>query len=218
MSQIQVVHNYQHVSQLAKDRASNTLYIDTNETGVTLLEPLATLFHTLFEDTAGGLTSWAQYMSNAWCAANSTLTMYQLLDPKPRAPIYNASRATPIGPTASPCLPDEVAACLSYSAGSVSGIKNARRRGRIYLGPLNTDAMLSTTSQSPRPTAAFQNSVMGAFSEFSTGVKSLGMSWVQYSPTGGLVTDVTQFWIDDAFDTQRRRGVDPIGKLLAFVV
>lgn len=81
----------------------------------------------------------------------------------------------------------------------------ARRRGRIYLGPLhasagaaggpNADLLVST---------AFQDVVLAAATELEN--TNVNLQWVVASDTAGEVYQVVGGWMDNAFDTQRRRG------------
>jgi hypothetical protein len=34
-----------------------------------------------------------------------------------------------------------------------------------------------------------------------------GYDWCVYSPTSNMLFPISQIWVDDAWDTQRRRGV-----------
>lgn len=205
MSQLQIQHALQHYSGLAADRAVNTWYVDTNATELTYVDSIIALNKAFYDDIA-------QYISKAWMGPGSTVKVYQLLDPIPRVPVATDFRATEIPSAGAQPMPDEVACCLSYSAGAVSGVPNARRRGRLYLGPLNVSAVSATGNESPRPAAAFKTAVLDAAVEWNNALEALACSWVQYSPTAQLVTNVANCWVDDAFDTQRRRGVAPTVK------
>lgn len=67
--------------------------------------------------------------------------VYNLLDAEPRTPIVESE--INITPSTGEALPGEVAICMSYRALLVSGLNPARRRGRIFIGPLDGD--VSTT-------------------------------------------------------------------------
>lgn len=84
----------------------------------------------------------------------------------------------------------------------------ARKRGRIYLGPFMINGGVeSGPSNDLAPNAALRNTITGAC------VDLMGANddyeWVVYSPTTPAVWTVVGGYIDNAFDTQRRRGTAP---------
>lgn len=121
-------------------------------------------------------------------------------------------------------LPRECAAVLSLQTpaagipedtpGGVPGPRGdthpaARRRGRIYLGPLNASCM-GTGTNGPGLTPAFRNAVGMRYGDLLTGVDTLpGLThfWGIWSRKNGAIYPITTAWMDDAFDTQRRRGI-----------
>lgn len=67
-------------------------------------------------------------------AGTGTVKVYDMQDPKPRFPrIVDTFAFTP----GEQSLPSEVALCISFKGAEVSGQANSRKRGRVYLGPLN---------------------------------------------------------------------------------
>lgn len=131
------------------------------------------------------------------------LKVYDRADPPPRAPILETTydfASAPSGNT----LPHAVAMVLSFQADRVSGDPQARRRGRIYLGPL--DAGQTGTNGRPTPTAI--TVLANAGDNLLTATGALGVDWTVYSPTNGFSSVVTNGWVDDRFDIQRRRARD----------
>lgn len=210
MAQLQIQHSFQHFSGLSADRAVNTWYVDTQETGVTMVPTIVALLKGFYSDIEA-------YQSKCWLGPGRTIKVYHITDPVPRVPIYTDVTPTEIPSAGAQPLPDEVACCLSYSAGAASGVNMARRRGRVYLGPLNVAAVVAVGNESPRPAAAFKTAVLAAATEWNNGLVGSACAWVQYSPTAGTVTNVAEFWMDDAFDTQRRRGVAPTSRQLVTI-
>lgn len=123
---------------------------------------------------------------------------YRLSDPTPRQVVYGENLtgltvSTTAGPT-------EVAFVVSYQAARVSGLPQARRRGRFYIGPLEA-----------QDTARPDNAQVTAVRQAAAGLlaasrAATGWTWAQYSPTNGTGADVDNGWVDDEWDTQRRRG------------
>lgn len=107
-------------------------------------------------------------------------------------------------------LPDQVAMCLSYR-GDTAGTPNPRRRrGRIFLGPLNqltlTETGAETNAQTISSTA--RQVVLGAATEqLKTAMEALpdAPRWQVWSPADWESHDVIEASMDDRYDTQRRR-------------
>lgn len=146
--------------------------------------------------------------------------LYNWRDAKPRVPGYEHTFniASALGSS----LPAEVALCLSFRGSTGAGKNMARRRGRVYLGPLST-GMSTVPSGSPdaRPVAANRQVILNAAEAMAHGSGSGTARLAVYSPTQGLIpgqddeawNDVVELWIDDAFDTQRRRGAKATSRL-----
>lgn len=123
--------------------------------------------------------------------------------PQPNYPQLEQTFSLAAAPTTS-SLPSEVAICLSFQGERVGGQPQARRQGRIYIGPLRT-----TVNVSGRPGSAFRATMASAAANFKDAIEAIpDASWVVYSTVNQSSTVVTNGWIDDAFDTQRRRGVE----------
>jgi hypothetical protein len=107
-----------------------------------------------------------------------------------------------------PQMPAETALCLSF--GGQGALPEARRKGRIYIGPLSGVAIGSEgEGRYSRPHPVLIQTVRLAAQELlnaEPGPDSL--SWVVYSRAAGATTDVQGGWIDNEWDTQRRRGRD----------
>jgi hypothetical protein len=133
----------------------------------------------------------------------SRLKQYDLADPKPRIPHSD----TPIVLTNvdSGMLPAEVAVCLSYQAAPESGVPQARKRGRIYFGPITDGRDQVEASVDDRPNTGLTTALREAAVRligFNTGT----LYWCVYSSLSGPSGPVIGGWTDNAFDTQRRRG------------
>lgn len=124
-------------------------------------------------------------------------------------------------------LPAEVAVCLSMRDTTNVTVPKARRTGRIYFGPLNQGVMGEGGGLVQRPAANLNADLRAAAQGLSTAIAAAGGALVIYSrPFGGrplterpnrtplaalparaaAYYSVDQVWVDDAFDTQRRRG------------
>lgn len=130
-----------------------------------------------------------------------TWKAYDLADPQPRAPVREGARN--LSPDNTGSLPPEVALVLSFQAPKISGINQARRRNRIYLPFLKS----STNGTDGRPTAGVISALVGAATTLLA-ASGTTWDWVVYSPTIGSSSaePVTDGWVDNEWDTQRRRG------------
>lgn len=137
--------------------------------------------------------------------------------------------------TAGPNLPSEVALCLSYKNTQSGSTPPARKRGRIYLGPFLSSGMLTDvgTDQTSRPSAYLRDLVMAA-GQYMVSLNDAFSEWVIYSrpfagrtaisaedranaggpfrslpaipARAGMTHAITDLWVDNAWDTVRRRG------------
>lgn len=115
-------------------------------------------------------------------------------------------------------MPDEVAAVLSFH-GELTGVPEhdgatrprARRRGRVYIGPLtsNNPEVIATTSGLPRIGSTLLLSLEEAGLRLSgTLADDAVMNWAVYSRVDNTFYPVVGGFVDNAFDTQRRRQLD----------
>lgn len=155
---------------------------------------------------AGPSNALNTFMSGELNLPGTRIKVYDLSDPKPRAPIADESLGLSQGtPVNTQNLPSEVALCSSYRGPLESGQSPARRRGRIYIGPLNVGAAAGTGTTISRPSAAFRATVAAASRDLAE-ASTLGCAWAVWSGVNEGMTIIEYGWVDDAFDTQRRRG------------
>lgn len=123
--------------------------------------------------------------------------------------VPNYPRATSVANAGSPWLcphPREVALCLSY-AGNNRG--NKSERGRIYLMPSIAAAAGGGVDQE-RPNSGVQSWALDFYRVPNGSLPDLGgVDWQfgVYSPTYHKFTQTKQAWVNDEWDTQRRRGL-----------
>ena len=133
--------------------------------------------------------------------ATSLIKWYDMGDPEPRVPIRLSSLTLTTGTGA---MAPELALVGSYQAERLSGVNQARRRGRVFIGPLSTIA-------GDRPGAPQVADLRDAMSDLllessNGGVGTTEFLWLQHSQTDGTYNEVATGWVDNEFDTQRRRG------------
>lgn len=124
---------------------------------------------------------------------------------KPIYPVYEETWSLP-AVSSNAQLPSEVAMCLSYQCERQSGVPQASRRGRVYIGPI-----ASATMDQGRPSAAARTTLVNAGKALyddllaCTTPAALTVWSNKLRQTGAIA----EFWVDNAYDTQRRRGPKP---------
>jgi len=193
-----------------EDSPPDTTQLDTIETQLVAFYNVAS---GVAGDAIGGfLSTLLSRVANA-----CTIKYYDLEDAEPRAPL-RTDTFTLIAQDSATSMPAEVSLCLSFQGVKASGIPQARRRGRVYVGPFIRAATVLTDSTG-RPTSALTASVADAGNAMhdALNVGASAVRWVVYSPKtdaeGGTPTDasivVDNGWCDDEWDILRSRGRRP---------
>lgn len=138
----------------------------------------------------------------------ASVTTYDLADAEPRVPVDVTTFTLT---TNASTLPTECALCLSFQASPISGLPQARRRGRVFLGPLG-GIQDSTTG---RPQSAHITTIVNAADALLTTSNGPGVGvWAVYSPTNNQTSPVNNGWMDNEFDTIRGRGRESTSRTL----
>jgi hypothetical protein len=130
--------------------------------------------------------------------------LYHMTDAHPRVPVIwpwtlGASAGSDGG------LPSECAVCISYKGTA----PNPRRGyGRVFIGPLHSNAVLIEPPNIHMNTGMVSALQWGARYLIDDGASSRATRgiWSVYSAADNALYPVTSAWIDNEFDTQRRRG------------
>lgn len=183
-------------SGVTADNVQNTFHFSTVDLSTTVRDSILSGLNDAYEQ----IDNWKS-SDFTWIAARAKF--YDLGDPEPRAPIWDMLMTLTSAP-AGTSAPHELAVCMSYEADPISGQSQARRRGRVYLGPVNTGPIstsgrISSTAQ--QDFADFGSTLLAA------SVADSGWNWVVYSPSAGEAYTVSSGWVDNDFDIQRRRGI-----------
>jgi hypothetical protein len=218
---IVITHTFQGLSGLSEDRFVNTFHALTDEPLLPAnFAALVTAIQHFYKPAASNGIS--TYLSKEMRAVGRTIKVYDMTQAKPRAPIFEfVDTAAPFTLIAGDSLPGEVAVCLSYEGVKLSGVPQGRRRGRIYLGPLAVSAIDDTDATGKaRPQQDLLTIATLAADALHIAMSAAGFEWQVYSPTidaagvGDLAafTVIDHWWMDNAFDIQRRRGASPTGR------
>lgn len=197
---------------LPEDVAINTWHFNWINPG----DPATANYISLCGDVAAfyafvfNVTANVQLLSGI-CKPNLAVQkVYNLSDPEPRSPVYTDTAGIAAGTDVAFTTPLEVSLCLSYQGAKVSGFDQASRRGRIYLGPLGD--LASTTGDPthfPAPSSTWINRITTAAHQLTVDTIGHGWEWVVYSRKNNTSTAIVNGWVDNAWDTQRRRGNAP---------
>jgi hypothetical protein len=134
--------------------------------------------------------------------------VFNLSLPKPREPI-GSELFELVGLSGLGAMPAEVAVVLSYRAAPFGQPSvPARRRGRLYHGPLSTSWLGTPGVGDSRPAQAALTPLLWAGRGLIEAPVGSAV-WAVYSQTEGIARPVTEVSYDNAFDTQRRRGAAP---------
>jgi len=175
----------------------------------------------------GFYSALGAYRSSSYTWTAVTVDVIDMLEDQPRVPFYSAPLTMTEPASTANDMPPEVAVVLSFQAAKTSGVNMRRRRGRVYLGPLQLSSGDVQVIES-----GLISAITNAASTFLLNPEApAGLSdWAVYSPythhgvpVGERYTNDDEFpeipdalpssfhsvvtaWVDNAWDTQRRRG------------
>lgn len=188
------------VSQIPKDRAVNVWGFMLTASAAAEIDAIETALRAFYD-------AWANYRSAHWNPSMATITWYDMMQARPRVPVaehvFGLSSAK-----GTATLPHQLACCLSFQGERVAGQNQASNRGRVYLGPLAVPTGNSTTGAMD---TTFVNTVATAAGGLVDASNAAAWAWIVYSTKrgpNGPHSVVHRGWVDNEFDTQRRRSVD----------
>lgn len=126
------------------------------------------------------------------------------------SPIRTTDMAANLGaPGGTGDLPSECAAVLTLK-GNVAGVAEfapgarprARHRGHIFLGPLSNATLVTSSGRTQLDPALLSNATKAGLRL----ITAAGPDLAAWSRKDGAFYPITSCYMDDAYDTQRRRG------------
>ena len=201
--------NFVTRSGIPRDNFTNTLWFDdTVEEGLvdaaTDLLPIIQGFYTDVYDTI----SCANYVAFGGDTTSVYVDFVDWSQPTPRVP-YRLNFGSSAFNYGSSVIPTEVAAVLSFQAAEVPGQRQERRRGRIYIPGVRAEWLTQSPAGAyPTFNSTVLTNLTGAAQSLQAAAFANLRPWVVYSRVNGSVSDVTNGWVDNSPDTQRRRSVD----------
>lgn len=213
------------VSGLPEDKVTNTFSFAVPDaatgvvTGLAIGEALEDVYSTTY--SGFGNASIAKYLSR-WLSRGTLASKVNVYDrAAPGSPLLSYPWTLPaVLSGAGPELPQEVAVVASFH-GDLSGVPErsgstrpaSRRRGRVFIGPLHVDALQEGAGggQPQTPQVNLIGAINSALNDLrdSAALAALDAVWEVYSEAAGAGYPVVGGYVDDAFDTQRRRGQAP---------
>jgi hypothetical protein len=130
-----------------------------------------------------------------------SVRLYQIGLPKPNRP--KAVTVLNVGQSLEATHPRELACCLSFTGGS----NEPRNRGRLYIPQF----LVNEGTPGVRPSETERTKVSDLVGIFA-GLGGVNVDWIVWSPTAGAATKVERWWVDDEWDVQRRRGMQPTAR------
>lgn len=210
MSLVRAQFTLSDKSGLPEDVYVNTFYFECPGTRIDIPdETISGLLTNFYNISPGGVGHAAikTYLSPQ-LNGEFNVKLYDMADALPRIPVFESGvmSMSTMGSGTGVGLPSEVAACLSFRATPVPGVSPASTRGRIYLGPLDTEVNSGSSTTTSVIESGFCGSATQAGRELALAAIINDFEWVIWSPTTATAYPIEHIWMDNSFDTQRRRG------------
>jgi hypothetical protein len=145
-------------------------------------------------------------------SATHTLSAYHIVAGDLGSPFREDPWLGPVAPEVTTGLPTEVAAVLSFHADLTGVVEEsgstrpkARRRGRIFVGPLTVTAV-DTSTPPFKLDSGLNLTLREAAVDLMDEADADSVPWCVWSRSDTTLRPVVGGWTDDAPDTQRRRG------------
>lgn len=188
-------------SQLAEDNFVNTFHFENTAVLSGNFDNMTDMLRDFYTEVSPGtLFKVTDYYTIEAMTGKWTIKVYDMSDPEPRYPVYTDTGTAPL--SGQDVQPTEAAAVMSFQGERIAGLPQARRRNRIYLGPFSIGANFNGKVNNNVVEAVLfaGKELMNASSASSS------WNWVCYSPSNNNIVPIDNGWIDNGWDTQRRRG------------
>ncbi len=201
---------FQNVSGMPEDEYVNTLHFDGPAPAD--FAALTNAIHEFYDLTGGiGGLAVSNFLSPVIDRAQLVVAKFydRTAGGTPTGPPVATGSFLIEGNTTGNALPGEVACVLSFYADNALG--QVLQRGRIYVGPLTVGAISYLGNGIPRVHQNLRTAMTAAAVRLRDSVAISANPWstIHTNPVGGALTamPVTNGFVDNGFDTQRRRGV-----------
>lgn len=197
-----------YTTGLPEDEAVNTFAFDNQSVNDPITGDLTDIIIDAYNTGAtpmGGIIG--ESVSRLTNACRVDLALIENLGPTPNVgPVYYSDTFTlvAVAGTSSP-LPLEVAIVTSFYNSTETTTTIRRRRGRVYLGPINL-TNLDATGTYPLVADACLTKINTAMEAMCVAAAAADCPWCVWSRAEGQLFPVDSGWTENDFDTQRRRG------------
>lgn len=141
------------------------------------------------------LTRWTGFLGTAFKVTQRRVQLYNATSPPPNYPV--AISEANMGAAVASNVNRDVAVCLSF----YSDFNRPRRRGRLYI-----PCVLMGLSPTGGLVSGSILDKMITLPDVFAGLGGVDVSWGIYSKADSAFRKATHWWVDDSYDTQRRRG------------
>lgn len=226
MAFLHVVAVFEHMTGVSEDRVMNTWAFQTPTTAPVAgeMDDVAAALEEFYNDVIAATSHTVAHYIGEQLSRSADDASFEFYDVG--AFMSGAPHGSPIridtwtlGATnpGADGIPSELAVCLSYH-GNLTGIPEesgltrprARRRGRVYIGPLSQIALESEAGTGrSRVATQCRDTIAAAGGRLAD---HTDVQWNVWSRSDSAFTSVTGGFVDDAFDVQRRRGEDAVAR------
>lgn len=193
---------------VAANFVNNTFFFDLDEDSSVgfdrafLTNEVNTALVALYQDLEGALGGLQE--------VGHRIKYVDIDEPKPQYP-YEETLFDLTGPNNQSQLPSEVCVVSSFEALQTAGVNQASRRGRVFLGPMQS----ASAETDGRVKDFYRTLIAQAFLTFANKQDDAGFNgwrWCVYSRKLDSLSPIVMGHVDNAYDTQRRRGVSSTGR------
>lgn len=182
-------------SNIAKDASVNVFHVLVTPPTASSDSTIANSWQTFMRALSGLFPSTV-------ATTGHTFRIYDLSDLEPRAPIYEGTWSFS-GALSGSSAPPELCLTTSFQGERESGLLQRRRRGRMYLGPLDA-SVVDVGRISPTDASTVATATKGLVDAIN-GITD--HKFCVYSRADDAFVPVDNGWVDNAVDVQRRRGL-----------
>jgi hypothetical protein len=141
------------------------------------------------------LEGWRTWVAAGFQGTQMRCTVYNAQGAPPHYPL--ATKEINTGVATASTINRDVAVCLSY----YSQVNRPRHRGRLYI-----PCVLTGSAASGGVVSSTIMTKVAALVPVFTGLGGVDVDWCVYSRVDDTPRSVSNWWIDNSWDTQRRRG------------
>jgi hypothetical protein len=212
MATYRVIAKFPSRTGLAEDIQTNSwcFFVDPEVSLADGADEILARLEEFYDDDHGLDSSYCHQMLGVYQdpTVPVTLTGYNLVDEPFGVPIWTRT-FTPTyftGPDAG--LPRECTPCVSFKS-TTAATPNGRRKGRLYLpGPLHKDSSQTGAGAGPTVSAGLMDIIGRAATALMNHGFDDGVRWMVWSGVDDTPYPIDRIAVDNAWDTQRRRGVE----------